>query len=127
MSAIHQEIVFDAAPARVYEAYVDAAKHSAFTGAKAEFDAAVGGSFSCHEGQIVGRTIELVPNERIVQAWRVAGWDPGVYTLVKIELSAEGDGTKLSLDHTGIPDGMQEHLDGGWHARYWAPLQEYLR
>jgi uncharacterized protein YndB with AHSA1/START domain len=30
-----------------------------------------GGAFSVFDGYIVGRQIELVPNERIVQAWRV--------------------------------------------------------
>ena len=74
---IHQEVTFKASPQQVYEALVDAAQHSAFTGAKAEISSELGGTFSCHEGQVVGRHIELEPNKRIVQAWRIAAWDDG--------------------------------------------------
>ena len=84
------------------------------------------GFFNVRMTRLICRIIVAQPR-RSRQAWRVAGWDPGVYTLVKIELQADGDGTRVVLDHTGIPDGMQEHLDGGWHARYWQPLQAYLR
>src|ERR1044072_1311264 len=56
-------------------------------------------------GHIVGRHIELVANERIVQAWRVIDWNPGVYSIVKFELAEHGSGTKLVFDHTGFPEG----------------------
>ena len=77
-------------------------------------------------GLIVGRNVESVPKERIVQAWRPAAWDPGVYSLVKFELKEEGSQTKIVLDHTGFPEGNFRHLDYGWHAHYWEPLKKYL-
>jgi len=40
-------------------------------------------------GHIVGRHVELAPNERVVQAWRVADWPPGVYSIAKFELSEQ--------------------------------------
>jgi activator of HSP90 ATPase len=105
---------------------MESTRHAEFTGAPAAVDATEGGAFSCHDGQIVGRTIELVAGERIVQAWRVAGWEPGLYTLVKIELSPEAGGTRLVLDQSGVPTAFVEHLDGGWHARYWKPLAAHF-
>ena len=124
--SIHQEIVFDAAPARVYEALMNEAQHSTFTGGPAEIDRQAGGAFSCHGGRVTGRTIEVVPNERIIQAWRVGAWDDGVYSIVRFELKPEGAGTRLVLDHAGFPDGMATHLEGGWHKMYWDPLKSYL-
>ena len=123
---IHQEIVFKASPERVYEALMNAKEHSEFTGGSAEISREVGGEFACHDGQVVGRNIELVPNQRIVQAWRINQWDEGVYSIVKVELVAQGDETRLVLDHAGFPAAHREHLDGGWHARYWKPLETYL-
>ncbi len=124
--AIHQEVVFSASPERVYKALMTAAEHSAFTGAPAQISQDAGGVFSCYDGQVVGRNIDIVENKRIVQAWRVAAWDEGVYSIVRIELQKQGDETKLVLDHLGFDAAQQEHLDGGWHARYWEKLAKYL-
>jgi len=74
----------------------------------------------------VGRNIELVPNRRIVQAWRPRNWPDGVYSIVRFELKKAGAGTRLVLDQTGIPPGHRGHLNTGWRARYWRPLREYL-
>ena len=125
-TAIHQEIQFDASADKIYAALIDEKEHSAFTGEPAEISSDAGGTFSCYGGQIGGRNIELVPGKRIVQAWRVGAWGEGVYTIVKIELAADGDGTRLVLDHTGVAEDMAENLESGWHARYWEPLTAYL-
>jgi activator of HSP90 ATPase len=85
-----------------------------------------GGLFSLFGGHIVGRHIELVPNERIVQAWRVATWSPGVYSVAKFELTGQGSATKLAFDHVGFPEGQGQHLAEGWKANYWEPLEKYL-
>ncbi len=123
---IHQEVDFAANPQSIYSALLDSKKFAAFTGAPADIHPEVGGAFSCFGGIISGRNIELVPNERIVQAWRVAAWPAGVYSIVKFELKAQGSGTRLIFDHSGFPDGTREHLEAGWKARYWDPLQKYL-
>ena len=77
-------------------------------------------------GKIVGRNVELVPDQRIVQAWRPAQWDPGEYTLVKFELRPQGLLTRLLLDHTGFHQGDFGHFDSGWRQHYWEPLAKYL-
>src|SRR5262249_44435904 len=77
-------------------------------------------------GWFLGRNIELVPNQRIVQAWRAKPWESGVYSIAKFELQAEGSGTRVIFDHTGFPPEQQEHLEGGWQANYWEPLQKHL-
>ena len=124
---VHQEIVFAAAPERIYDAYMDSRKHSQFTAnGDANISREAGGEFSAHGGAILGRNVELVPNRRIVQAWRVADWDEGVYSMVRIELKPEGSGTRLVLDHAALPEGAEDHIDGGWHERYWDPLKKYL-
>ena len=77
-------------------------------------------------GLIIGRNLELVPKERIVQAWRPADWEAGVYTLVKFEMKERGSQTQVILDHTGFPEGNFRHLDSGWYLRYWEPLRKFL-
>jgi activator of HSP90 ATPase len=131
--SIHQEVVFKASPKRIYEALTDAKQFTKVTALIADMSAGpaeisreAGGSFSCFGGRIVGRHVELVPNERIVQAWRVAAWDEGIYSIVRFELKEEGSGTRLVFDHTGFPNGDGEHLASGWKAHYWEPLAKFL-
>jgi activator of HSP90 ATPase len=85
-----------------------------------------GGAFSTFGGLIGGRQIELVPNERIVQAWRPAYWNPGVYSIVKFALADTDSGTKLTLDHKAFPEGDALSLLDGWNKNYWQPLQKFL-
>jgi activator of HSP90 ATPase len=131
--SIHQEVVFQASRKRVYEALTDPKQFTKVTtfspvmkAAPAEISREAGGSFTCFGGHIVGRQVELVPNERIVQAWRVVTWDPGVYSIAKFEFKEQGSETRLVFDHTGFPNGKAEHLATGWKENYWEPLRKYL-
>ena len=85
---IHQEVDFKASPKRVYEALIDARQFSAFSGLPAEIHGEAGGAFKCFDGQISGRMTELVPSQKIVQAWHVAMWPEDVNSMVRFELKA---------------------------------------
>jgi activator of HSP90 ATPase len=123
---IHQEVTFAASPKRVYEALMDEKQHGAFTGAAATISREPGGAYSCHDGQIVGRNLELEEAKRIVQAWRVAAWPEGVYSVVKFELAEDGDGTRLTMDHAGVPAEGRDMVAQGWQMRYWEPMAKYF-
>ncbi len=125
-TALHQEAAFHVAPQRIYDALLDSKQFAAFSGLPAEIDPKAGGSFSMFGGMIVGRNIELVPNARIVQAWRPTHWDPGVYSIAKFELKAAGKGTQVILDHTGFPEGDFDSLSSGWKLHYWERMTKYL-
>jgi activator of HSP90 ATPase len=125
-TALHQEIDLKAAPQRIYEILLDSKQFAAFTGMPATIDTAAGGAFTMFGGMIVGRNVELIANQRIVQAWRPTHWDTGVYSVVKFELKPQGSGTMLILDHTGFPEGEYDSLFKGWGLRYWDPLKKYL-
>jgi activator of HSP90 ATPase len=136
--SIHQERVFRASRKRIYDALTDArqfakivelsgAMQSMPAGSKAaEISREVGGAFSIFGGHIVGRQLELVPSQRIVQAWRVVDWKPGDYSIARFELIEQGPETKLFFDHKGFPQGTAEHLASGWEEHYWAPLRKFL-
>jgi activator of HSP90 ATPase len=126
LTYLHQEIPINAKPERIYGILLDSKQFAAFTGMAAEIDPKAGGAFSMFGGLIVGRNVELLPEQRIVQAWRPASWDPGVYSIVKFGLKAHGSGAVVVLDHTGFPEGDFSHLDPGWYERYWEPLKRYL-
>ena len=129
--AIRKETDISASPQRVYEALLDASQFSAATGAPAEIDRAAGGAFSCFGGIITGRNVELVPDRRIVQAWRVKIWPEGIYSIVSFELQPTDQGTHLTMTHDAFPAAMRQHLngempEGGWDRQYLEPLRKYL-
>jgi len=136
--SIHQEPVFTASPKRVYEALTDAKQFTRviqLSGAlqamhlpdkPAEISSQVGGAFALFGGYITGRHVELVPNVRVVQAWRAGDWPPGVYSIARFELVEQGSGCKIIFDHTGFPKGEAKSLASGWKAHYWEPLAKVL-
>ena len=126
-TSLHQEIEYKASPARIYQVLLSSKDFTAFSGAAAEIDPNPGGTFSMFAGLVVGRNVELVPDHRIVQAWRLSKEFPeGTYSLVKFELKEVNSQTRIVLDHTGFPEGHFDHLDTGWHSHYWEPLRKFL-
>jgi activator of HSP90 ATPase len=129
--SIHQEVEFKASPARVYKALTDGKQFSkvvdfVMPGASTVISPEVGGTFSMFGGVITGRHIEMAPNELLVQAWREKDWEPGVYSIVRFQLSGDASHTKLVFDHTGFPTGNAYHLAPGWKSHYWEPLKKFL-
>lgn len=136
--SIHQEPVFTATRKRVYEALTDAKQFDKIiqlsgvmqsmhlSDKPAEIGREVGGAFRLFGGYITGRHVELVPNQRIVQAWRTGSWPPGIYSIARFELVEQGSGTRIVFDHTGFPNGDAEVLASGWKAHYWEPLEKLL-
>ncbi len=137
--SIHMENVFAASRKRVYDALTDAKQFTEIVKlsgamksgmvkdpAPAEISREAGGAFKLFGGIIFGRELELVPNERIVQAWRVSHWDAGAFSIAKFTLTEEGSGTKIIFDHNGFPKGEAESLAAGWKGNYWEPLAKYL-
>lgn len=125
-TSLHQEVDLKASQQRIYEVLLDSKQFAACTGMPAEIDPKAGGAFTMFGGLIIGRNIELIPAQRIVQAWRPTHWDPGVYSLVKFDLKPKGPETAIVLDHTGFPEGDFDSLSTGWKSHYWDPLTKFL-
>lgn len=132
---IRQEIYFMVSPQQLYEALLSSKKfsestsksYSNFSTTSAKIDSTVGGTFSVFDGHIIGRNLELLPYQRIVQAWRVVDWPPGAYSIVRYEIKTQGSGTKLIFEHIGFPQGEKKHLATGWKEHYWDALRKYFQ
>jgi len=95
---------------------MDSAKHTQFTGAPATIARKPGGEFSLYGGQLTGKTLELKPNERIVQQWRGANWVEGHVSLLTFDLAAVDGGrqTHLSLTQKDVPVDKFADVNQGW-------------
>ena len=129
--SIHQEALIAAPPQQVFEMLTNGTLFSAATGQPALITDREGDSFSLFGGRVEGRQIELVPGHRVVQAWRFGAehpspWEPGVYSTVRFTLEPADDGTRLMIDHTGIPAEWIEHISGGYPTFYEDPIMKFF-
>jgi activator of HSP90 ATPase len=125
-STIHHVIEFPSPPSTIYDCLMNPSIFASVTAAPAEIEPTPGGAFSLFGERVEGRNVELVKASRIVQAWRVTAWEPGVYSIVRFELGAVGDSTQVTFDHTGFPEDNYADLDAGWSAMYWDPIKKHI-
>ena len=137
--SIHMEPVFAATRKRVYDALTDEKQFAKVVQLSAAVKSGMapptpptqisrdaGGTFTLFGGFISGRHIELVPGERIVQAWRAVDWKAGDFSIVRFALVEQDSSTKIIFDHTGFPIGEAASLGKGWHGNYFDPLTQFL-
>jgi activator of HSP90 ATPase len=124
---IRQEIDFKASPERVYGALTNDREFRAFSGADAKIQGERGGAFTLFDGLIIGCNVELTPDRQIVQAWRARQWAPGVYSIVRFDLTAHESGTRVVMEQIGFPLDSGAALEAGWTRFYWHPLERYLQ
>jgi activator of HSP90 ATPase len=118
--------VLPATPTAIYDAWMSSAGHAAMTGAEAEIDARVGGDFTAWDGYIMGRTLDLDPGRRIVQAWRSSEFEPSDRdSEIEVLLEAVPEGTRISIRHYEIPEG-QSGYEQGWRDNYFDPMRDYF-
>jgi activator of HSP90 ATPase len=112
---------------KIYEAWMDSDEHTAFTNSEAKIESRVGGEFSAWDGYITGKTITLEPFTRIVQNWRTTDFnadDPD--SLLEIIFEPMDSGCKVTINHSGLPDGSKDEYIQGWEDYYFAPMREYF-
>jgi len=131
MCTLHHEVVFPAPPSWIFAALVDAKRVAALTEQPATGEPVEGAAFSRFGDRVAGRHIELIPERRVVQAWRESAWPDGHYSIARIELRGEltsslvggvellyGEGTRLVLDHAAFPESSKDDLERLWRG-YW--------
>ena len=119
---IRHEITLPASPDAVFAALTEEGRFAEMTGQAATIEPRPGGAFSRFGDQVTGRIVEYIPGERLIEAWRVAPWAEGKYSVVRFDLSASEGGTRLVLEQEGYPADNREHLVAGWEKMYLPPL-----
>jgi activator of HSP90 ATPase len=124
---IRQTVTLKIPPSELYETFLDSQKHSTVTGAPAQVNREIGGTFSAFGGQILGKTLLVVPDRMIVQAWRASHWkneDPD--SILILTFSKVKGGGKIDLTHVNVPTYDRKGVTKGWPLYYWKPWKAYL-
>ena len=112
-------ILVDAPPEEVFTYFTDATALASWMGDRAHVEPHPGGAFVIHfdDRVVEGRYVVVEPPRRIVVTWGRHGsvrLPPGGSTL-EVTFTAEGEGTRVSVVHDGLPDPERT-----LHARGWA-------
>ena len=119
--------VVPAKASEIYKAWLSTKGHAAMTGNPAKVEGKVGGKFSAWDGYIFGTTLELTPNERILQAWRTTEFpEDAPDSRLEVLLEEVTGGTKITLAHTKMPDDQVEDYRQGWEDFYFKPMKQYF-
>ena len=122
---IKHKVRFRIPPKTVYDLLADSRKRTEVTGRRALISDKVGGKFSTDAGQVSGVNVDLVPGERLVQAWRREDFPEGIYSMAAITLAATPNGgTELVLTHRGVPKHLLDQIEDYWRLVCWAPMKE---
>jgi activator of HSP90 ATPase len=117
---MHRNIVLAAAlpapPDRLFDMYLDAGAHSAFTGAPVTIEPRAGAPFSAFDGILSGTILHVAPGRQIVQTWRSNHWAEDLIDSVLV-LSfwpeAKGEGL-IELAHINVPGSDFAGVSQGW-------------
>jgi uncharacterized protein YndB with AHSA1/START domain len=120
-------VVIPASAREIYEAWLDSVAHSEMTGGQARMSDEIGAEMSAWDGYIIGRNLELVPHERIVQSWRTTEFaDEHGDSIITVTLEDDDGGTLLTLVHSNVPDEQTSYEQGGWQEHYFEPMTEFF-
>lgn len=108
----------------VYAALVNPFSITLWTGAEASMKEEEGSEFSIFDGDICGKNLEFVQNQKIVQEWYFGEQDEK--SIVTITLRPDRHFTKIELHHTNIPDEAFEDMEHGWNTYYFGSLKEFF-
>ena len=117
-----------APPERLFDMYLDAKSHGAFTGFPVTIGPQPGAAFSAFEGKIFGRIIHTEPKRLIVQTWRSVNWPStqAIDSILVLSFWAQKDGSRVELVQANVPDEDFAGVSQGWTKFYWNPWREYL-
>ncbi len=119
--SLEKELFINATPQRVFQALTEKADLERWFVQKAEVDLRPGGAirFEWAPNAVeIGTILVLDPPHRLSYSWEALEPSP---TTITFELTAENDGTRLHLIHTGIGEGEDwdsyyTSVDSGWSA-----------
>jgi activator of HSP90 ATPase len=83
----------------------------------------VGSHFEFFNGNVTGEMLEVVPDKKIVQTWRLRSWPVGHFSKVTMEFEQGSDCVTLKINQTGVPIGEEELTRTNWSGYYWRAIK----
>ncbi|KAG5420856.1 AHA1 [Candida metapsilosis] len=120
-TTLHLEPTFNTSAEQIYITLLDASRIAAWTRSPPEIDSfppKEGSSYKFFGGAVSGKILKLVPNEQIVELWRLQDWKEGHYAELDMKLIQSSGETKVVVKFSGIPIGEEERVRDNFEDMY---------
>jgi activator of HSP90 ATPase len=116
-----------APPDKLFDMYLDAEAHAAFTGFPVTIAARAGAPFRAFNDMLSGTIIHVAPKRLIVQTWRSANWPAAaIDSVLTLTFWSENDGARIEIVHANVPEEDFAGVSQGWEKYYWTPWRGFL-
>lgn len=120
-TTLHLEPTFNTSAEQIYLTLLDASRIAAWTRSPPEieqFPPKEGSSYKFFGGAVLGKILKLMPNEQIVELWRLQDWKEGHYAELDMKLIQSSGETKVVVKFSGIPIGEEERVRDNFEDMY---------
>jgi activator of HSP90 ATPase len=116
-----------APPDELFDMYLDAAIHAAFTGAPVTIAARAGAPFHAFDGALSGTILHVEPKRLVVQTWRSVHFSSDdIDSVLVLSFWPENDCARIELAQINVADNDFAGVSHGWEKYYWTPWRAYL-
>lgn len=122
-TSLTESTEFQTSAHELYETLTDVQRAQVWTRAPVKLSREIGSTFEFFGGNVSGEILELVPDKKIVQTWRLSSWPAGHFSKVTLELEQGTDCVVLKMHQTGIPVGEEELTRTNWSGYYWRAIK----
>ncbi|KAI8085204.1 activator of Hsp90 ATPase [Halteromyces radiatus] len=123
-TSITDDVEFQTSAHEIYETLLDTQRLQAWTRGPVKMSREVGSTFELFNGNVSGKIMELIPDKKIVQSWRLSSWPAGHYSTVTFDFDQGSDSTKINVNQTGVPLGEEETTRNNWNGYYWRAIKQ---
>ena len=124
MKSIRKTIHIKASVEEIFTAITNPLTIELWSGYSAVMEPIPRTPFSMFDGDITGTLLSLEPPSIVEQQWDF-GEQP-VPSVARIELSEDGNKTRIELNHSNIPDEAFDNINIGWKEYFFGALKSYL-
>jgi uncharacterized protein YndB with AHSA1/START domain len=122
---IRKEYTIGAPQDAVWSALTDPSVIDHWGGGPSTIEPVPGAEFSMWGGDIHGTVTAADPGHSMTQEWYSGDWRAP--SIAQITLSdGPGGGTRVELDHMGVPENEAAEIATGWDDYYFGPLTRML-
>jgi len=124
---LHLEFTLSGKPERVMQLLTDPVLIRKWSGGEAVIELTPGGKIDLFDGWVTGNVLKTT-NDELAYTWLSGDWAEGTKASeVHYLLKKDPAGTKVILDHTGLPD--KEEADShkqGWTDYFFDPMEDFI-
>ncbi|KAJ3091420.1 hypothetical protein HK100_007181 [Physocladia obscura] len=119
VSTITMNVEFVCSASDLYNTLLDPSRVQIWSRGPATIKPEVGADVALFGGNVTGKILELVPNKRIVQTWRLKTWPANHFSTVTLFLEEQRESVTLRLSQTDVPVGEKDLTTKNWTGYYF--------